>query len=84
MPENVRRFLVDHSVVYQREQTGRDRGPGFGARGDLKILPDRTLLAELKAFQAGRLPSGLLRVCGPAWDEEHPEKAKASRKLRKK
>lgn len=54
------------------------------ARGDLKILPDRTLLAELKAFQAERLPSGLLRVCGPAWDEEHPEKAKASRKLRKK
>jgi hypothetical protein len=54
------------------------------ARGDLKILPDRTLLAELKAFQAERLPSGLLRVCGPAWDEEHSEKAKASRKPCKK
>ena len=32
VPENVRRFLVDHRVVYQREQAGRDRGPAFGDR----------------------------------------------------
>jgi phage terminase large subunit-like protein len=34
-------------------------------RGDIKILPDETLLAELEAFQAERLPSGLLRYGAP-------------------
>ncbi len=35
------------------------------ARGDLKILPDRTLLAELKASQAERPPSGCSGYAAP-------------------
>ncbi len=34
--------------------------------GALKLLPDRTLLAELAAFEAVRLPSGMLRYAAPA------------------
>lgn len=34
-------------------------------RGDLRILPDETLLSELMAYQAERLPSGLLRYGAP-------------------
>jgi len=34
-------------------------------RGELKILPDPTLIAELQAYQAERLPSGLLRYGAP-------------------
>jgi len=35
-------------------------------RGDIRIIPDPELLAELQAFQAERLPSGLMRYCAPA------------------
>lgn len=35
-------------------------------RQDIKIIPDDVLLAELQAFQATRLPSGLLRYEAPA------------------
>ena len=34
-------------------------------RGDLKILPDPVLVAELQAFEAERLPSGLMRYGAP-------------------
>lgn len=34
-------------------------------RGDLRILPDPILIAELQAFEAERLPSGLLRYSAP-------------------
>jgi hypothetical protein len=35
-------------------------------RGDLKIIPDETLIAELQAFESERLPSGLTRYSAPA------------------
>jgi hypothetical protein len=35
-------------------------------RGDLKIIPDPVLISELQAFEAQRLPSGLLRYGAPA------------------
>ena len=35
-------------------------------RGDLTILPDPVQLAELQAYEAERLPSGLLRYSAPA------------------
>lgn len=35
-------------------------------RGDLKIIPDKILISELLAFEAERLPSGLLRYGAPA------------------
>lgn len=35
-------------------------------RGDLKIVNDKTLIAELLAFEAERLPSGMLRYGAPA------------------
>jgi hypothetical protein len=34
-------------------------------RGDLAILPDPVLLAELQAYEMERLPSGLLRYSAP-------------------
>ena len=34
-------------------------------RGEIEILPDRTLIGELQAFEARRLPSGLLRYEAP-------------------
>lgn len=34
-------------------------------RGDIKILPDQTLIGELQAYEAERLPSGLLRYGAP-------------------
>ena len=34
-------------------------------RGDIRIVPDAELLAELQAFQAQRLPSGLMRYAAP-------------------
>lgn len=35
-------------------------------RGDLKIIPDKVLISELLAFEAERLPSGMLRYGAPA------------------
>jgi hypothetical protein len=35
-------------------------------RGDLKIVPDKILISELLAYEAERLPSGLLRYGAPA------------------
>ena len=35
-------------------------------RGEIQILPDRTLIGELQAFEARRLPSGMLRYESPA------------------
>jgi hypothetical protein len=35
-------------------------------RGELKILPDETLVGELQAFESERLPSGLSRYAAPA------------------
>lgn len=35
-------------------------------RGDLAILPDPVLIAELQAYEAERLPSGLIRYGAPA------------------
>ena len=35
-------------------------------RGDLRILPDPVLVAELQAYEMERLPSGLLRYGAPA------------------
>jgi len=34
-------------------------------RGDIKIIPNQTLIAELQAYEAKRLPSGLLRYSAP-------------------
>jgi hypothetical protein len=34
-------------------------------RGDIRILPDASLIAELQAYEAERLPSGLLRYGAP-------------------
>ena len=34
-------------------------------RGDIRILPDSALIAELQAYEAERLPSGLLRYGAP-------------------
>lgn len=34
-------------------------------RGDLKIIPDKILIGELLAFEAERLPSGMLRYGAP-------------------
>lgn len=34
-------------------------------RGEIQILPDATLVAELQAYEAERLPSGLLRYGAP-------------------
>lgn len=34
-------------------------------RGDIQIIPDAELLAELQAFEAQRLPSGLMRYAAP-------------------
>lgn len=34
-------------------------------RGDIKILPDSVLIAELQAYEMERLPSGLLRYSAP-------------------
>lgn len=34
-------------------------------RGDIAILPDPTLIAELQAFESTRLPSGMLRYAAP-------------------
>ena len=40
-------------------------------RGEIRVLNDPVLLGELQAFQAERLPSGLLRYSAPAggWDQ---------------
>lgn len=35
-------------------------------RGDLKIIPDKVLISELQAYDAERLPSGMLRYGAPA------------------
>lgn len=35
-------------------------------RGELKILPDAQLIAELQAYEAERLPGGLIRYSAPA------------------
>ena len=35
-------------------------------RGCLRIIPDATLIAELQAYEAERLPSGMLRYGAPA------------------
>ena len=35
-------------------------------RGTLRILPDPTLIAELQAYEAERLPSGMLRYGAPS------------------
>ena len=35
-------------------------------RGDISILPDPVLVGELQAFEAARLPSGMLRYGAPA------------------
>lgn len=35
-------------------------------RGSLRIIPDATLIAELQAYEAERLPSGMLRYGAPA------------------
>jgi phage FluMu gp28-like protein len=35
-------------------------------RGDIRILPDRNLIAELQAYEAQRLPTGRLRYSAPA------------------
>lgn len=34
-------------------------------RGDLKIIPDKVLISELQAYDAERLPSGMLRYGAP-------------------
>jgi len=63
VPENVRRFLVDHRVVYQREQAGRDRGPGFGDRA---WDPSRShTLGRTQSIPGRALQSGLLRYVAP-------------------
>ena len=35
-------------------------------RGSIRIIPDATLIAELQAYEAERLPSGMLRYGAPA------------------
>lgn len=35
-------------------------------KGDIRILPDRTLIAELQAYEAQRLPTGRLRYTAPS------------------
>jgi hypothetical protein len=35
-------------------------------RGELTILPDRTLINELQSFEMARLPSGALRYGAPS------------------
>jgi len=35
-------------------------------RGEIAILPDRTLINELQAFEMTRLPSGALRYSAPS------------------
>ena len=35
-------------------------------RGALRIIPDPTLIAELQAYEAERLPSGMLRYGAPS------------------
>jgi phage terminase large subunit-like protein len=39
-------------------------------RGDLRILNDRTLIGELQAFEATRLPSGLMRYAAPEGEHD--------------
>jgi hypothetical protein len=34
-------------------------------RGEIRIIPDPTLIAELQAFESERLPSGLVRYGAP-------------------
>jgi hypothetical protein len=34
-------------------------------RGEIKIIPDTTLIGELQAYEAQRLPSGALRYGAP-------------------
>ena len=34
-------------------------------KGDIQIINDRTLIGELQAFEATRLPSGMLRYAAP-------------------
>ena len=34
-------------------------------RGDIAILPDPVLIAELQAYEMARLPSGMLRYSAP-------------------
>ena len=35
-------------------------------RGEIKIIPDPVLIAELQAFEMERLPSGMLRYSAPS------------------